>query len=324
MSKEAKIGIFFVAALLILGIIFELLGGVSLFEDRITLRARFDDVGELKEGNPVKLSGLKIGEVDRIEIGGDKIVVSFKVRRDAPVRKDSVASIRLTSLLGISYVNLSFGDPASPLAAEGDVLPSEESANINDILVKLDKTVSSFDVVLGENKDRIADILEGLDTVLGAAARGEGTLGRLIKDDSLYVEAKGAFENLNAISKTIREGRGTIGRLVADDSLYVEAESSLKKLGELAERLSTSKGTMGKLLNDDKLYDNAAEAAANLNQILKRINNGEGTLGKLVVDDSLYYDAQNATRKLEKTMDLQEDLAPLQTLGTAFGILTVF
>lgn len=256
MSKEIQLGIFFFIALVILGVVFELLNGIPFLQRHYTLKTYFSAIGELKPGNPVKLAGLEVGKVSAVKLGNNNIAVEIEIERGTPVKKDSVATIKLTSLLGISYVNVSFGSPESPLAKEGDVLKSEEQADINRILSKLESTISAFDFAIGENKDKINNILGSLDTILGNAAEG--------------------------------------------------------------------KGTIGKLLNDDTLYTQAAEAATNLNEILKRINRGEGTIGKLVTDDTLYFDALNITKKLEKTLDTQEDLAPLQTISAAFGIITLF
>jgi hypothetical protein len=43
-----------------------------------------------------------------------------------------------------------------------------------------------------------------------------------------------------------------------------------------------------------------------------------------VSDDSLYFDTKNAVKKVEKSVEIQEDLAPLSTLGATFGILAIF
>lgn len=324
MKTEVKVGIFFVVALVILLIIFEFIAGIPIFTKEYSLKTYFKSVGELKEGNPVKLSGVEVGKISKIKIVDGKIEVTLKVKKGTPVKNDSLATIKLTSLLGTSYINLAFGSPESPLAQPGSVLQSQEPADVSEILAKVESTVSSIESVFSDNSEKISSILNGLDTVLGGAARGEGTLGKLIKDDSLYNEARDTLANLNEISEDIKQGRGTLGKLVKDESLYNETKETMANLGQLAKRLNSAEGTFGKLLKDDTLYNQATEAATNLNSILKRINSGEGTIGKLVTDDSLYYDAKDAVKKVEKAVDTQEDLAPLTTIGTAFGILTVF
>ena len=327
MRTEFKVGLFFIVGLLILLAVFEFIGEIPFLRKEYSLRAYFKSIDELKEGNPVKFSGVEVGKVSKIEIVEGKIEVTFNVRKGTPVKKDSVASIRLTSLLGTSYINLTFGSPESPLATPGSVLASEEPADINEILAKVQSSVTSIEAAfgaLGDNKERISSILNGLDSVLGSAARGEGTIGKLLKDDSLYYEAKETFASINDVAVSIKEGRGTLGKLVTDESLYNETKTTMQNLGQLASKLNRAEGTFGKLLNDDTLYVQASEAATNLNSILKKVNNGEGTLGKLVSDDSLYFDSKNAVKKLEKSVEIQEDLAPLNTLGAAFGILTIF
>ena len=324
MKTEVKVGIFFVVGLVILLIIFEFIAGIPIFTKEYPFKTYFKSVGELKEGNLVKLSGVEVGKISKIKIVDGKIEVTLKVKKGTPVKNDSLATIKLTSLLGTSYINLTFGSPESPLAQPGSILASEEPADISEILAKVESAVSSIESVFSDNGEKIGSILNSLDTVLSGAARGEGTLGKLIKDDSLYNEARDTLANLNEISSDIKQGKGTLGKLVKDESLYNETKTTMANLGQLAKRLNSAEGTFGKLLKDDTLYNQATEAATNLNSILKRIDKGEGTIGKLVTDDSLYYDAKDAVKKVERAIDTQEDLAPLTTIGTAFGILTVF
>jgi phospholipid/cholesterol/gamma-HCH transport system substrate-binding protein len=330
MSTEFKVGVFFIVGLLILLAIFELIGGIPFIGGEYTLKAYFRSVDELKEGNPVKLNGVDIGKISEIRIADNRIEVVMSVKRGVIIKKDSVASIKLTGLLGTSYVNISFGSPESPVAAPGSVIASREPADINEILAKvesavgrLDSAFAAFDV-LGENKEQITKIINNVNSVLGDLSEGKGTLGKLLKDESLYDEAKGAMANINDISLSIKEGRGTLGKLVTDSSLFDQTKSAMSNFAKLSDSLSTSKGTLGKLLNDDSLYNQANEAATNLNSVLKKINKGHGTLGKLVNDDSLYFDAQNTLKKVDKGVDTAVDLAPLGIIGTSIGVITLF
>ncbi|MBU1206602.1 MAG: mammalian cell entry protein, partial [Proteobacteria bacterium] len=72
--------------------------------------------------------------------------------------------------------------------------------------------------------------------------KGEGTLGKLVKDDTLYtetkatmVEAKETLANLNKVSKQIESGEGTLGKLVKDDALYDETKKAIKSVNKAAE-----------------------------------------------------------------------------------------
>jgi phospholipid/cholesterol/gamma-HCH transport system substrate-binding protein len=330
MSNQVKVGIFFVVGLLILLAVFDFVGDIPFFRNEFKLRTYFDSIGELRQGNPVKLEGFDVGKVSNISVQDRKIEVEFAVNKDIGIRKDSVASINLTSLLGTSYINLTFGTPDSPLAVEGDVLPSQNPADINQILAKVDSAVGSIDGALsgldvfGANKEQLSNIVNNIDIVLEDVKEGKGTIGKLFKDDSLYNQAQSTFANVNEITTSVTEGKGTIGKLFTDESLYNDAKVALTSLGQLSKKISDSDGTLGKLINDDTLYNEATGAATHLNDILEKINTGQGTLGQLVNDDKLYKDAQDTLLKVDKSIDTLDDLAPLGVLGTALGVVTLF
>jgi phospholipid/cholesterol/gamma-HCH transport system substrate-binding protein len=330
MENSAKAGLFILFGFLLLLFVFEFVGELSFLEKRNHFKTNFQSIGELREGNPVKFSGVEVGRIKDISIKDNKIEVAIKVDEKVPVKKDTVASIRLTSLLGTSYINLSFGSPESGLASSGDVLLSEEPSDINELIADVQNTVNSisntfetFDI-FGENKEDVSKLIKNLSVVVTDISEGKGTLGKLVKDESLYNDATKTFANINEITSSIKSGQGTLGKLVTDDTLYIETRSAMTNLSKFTENISLEGGSLGKLLNDDTLYNEATEAAKNLNSILKKINNGEGTLGKLVNDDSLYLDAQETLQKVDKGVDTVEDLAPLGIVGTVFGVVTFF
>lgn len=330
MRNDLKVGLFVFLALIVLLFVLDFISDIPFLKSEKDLVAYFDTVAELKEGNPVKMEGVPVGKVSGIEIRDGRIAVVMSVDKKAPVKSDSVASIRLTSLLGTSYVNITFGSETAPIAKNMDVLQSAPAADLNEILVKLQSAADSMDSALGvfsslgENKEDINKIFTNLNVVLSDLAEGEGTLGKLLKDESLYNELTGTFANINDISRSIKEGKGTFGKLLNDDALYNDTKAAMSNLSRVSSNLADSKGTIGKLMNDDKLYNEATEAAANLNSILKKVNSGQGTLGKLVNEDDLYYDTKNTVMKVDKGVDTLEDLAPISTLGAIMGVMTVF
>jgi len=330
MNNNSKAGLFFLLGFLLLLFVFEFVGDIPFFDSSKQYRAYFKNVTELRVGNPVKLSGVEVGKITGIKIDKNHIEVSMKVNKDVPVKQDSKATIRLTSLLGISYLNLSFGSDGSQLALAGSTLPSDEPADINEILSNVQNTISSisstfetFDI-FGENKEDVSSLIKNLNTVVKNLSEGKGTLGKLINDDTLYNDVTSTFANINDITSSLKSGKGTMGKLLNDESLYNETREAMINLGNFAKNISLEGGTLGKLLNDDTLYDEATEAAINLNSILKKINSGEGTLGKLVNDDSLYMDAKDTLQKVDKSVDTIEDLAPLGIVGTVFGVVRFF
>ena len=63
-SLETRIGMFFALALVVAVIVIELTGGTSLFKRGHGINALFENIQDLKEGDPVKMAGVRIGTVN--------------------------------------------------------------------------------------------------------------------------------------------------------------------------------------------------------------------------------------------------------------------
>jgi phospholipid/cholesterol/gamma-HCH transport system substrate-binding protein len=66
---------------------------------------------------------------------------------------------------------------------------------------------------------------------------GQGTIGKLLTDDALYVNTTAAMTNVNEILLKVNGGQGTIGKLVNDQEFYKNAKLSLQKLDKAADGL---------------------------------------------------------------------------------------
>ena len=143
MKNEYRVGLFFMIGILVLVFVMDFLGDIPFFSNNRNVYTYFDSLGELRKGNPVKLEGLVIGRVSDIRLEDRKLKVEMEIKQDAPVKNDSVASIQLTSLLGTSYVNVTFGSAESAENFGKYPLPSIEPTDLNKILAKLDSALAA-------------------------------------------------------------------------------------------------------------------------------------------------------------------------------------
>ncbi len=74
-------------------------------------------------------------------------------------------------------------------------------------------------------------------TVVDQINSGQGTIGKLVKDDTLYRETTATMTNLREITEKINSGQGTVGKLVNDQEFYKNAKLSLQKLDKATESL---------------------------------------------------------------------------------------
>ncbi|MBI5015239.1 MAG: MCE family protein [Deltaproteobacteria bacterium] len=134
----------------------------------------------------------------------------------------------------------------------------------------LEKLTGDLDQVVTENRDdlrqtltnlrestaKLSGTIDAAQELLIAARSPQGTLGRLMTDDSLYRDLRSAAGELNAVLGRMDKGEGTLGKLLSDDSLYTELEGSAANLKSIAEKIDKGEGTLGKLVNDKSVHDN--------------------------------------------------------------------
>jgi phospholipid/cholesterol/gamma-HCH transport system substrate-binding protein len=319
-TLETRLGIFFALALIATFLIMEMIGSFDFFKRGIRVHAQFGTVQELKEGDPVKMAGVQVGRVEKIELMEDKVDVTMKLNMPDNVHTDSIAIIKFAGLMGQNFVEIRFGSTTAPKAGDNTQIKSEEQPDVSMLMARLDKVArgiervtesisgESFEKLLGpltdfvkENSPRLTAILSNLRIISAQVAEGKGTVGRLINDDTFYQFALGAVTNLN---ETASEIKATVS----------QAKSIVAEITE-------GKGTLGKLAKDETLYKETTIALTNLREILQKINQGQGSIGKLVNDESFYKNAKLSLQKLDKATEGLEDQGPLTVLGIVVGNL---
>ncbi len=317
-SLETRLGIFFALVFVAAFVLFEMVGGGRFFDSGIPIKARFNSAGDLKVGDPVKLAGVDVGRVQAIRIADSKVEVSMTVEPAAGVRTDSKASIKFSGMMGQNFMAIDFGNPASPVASTGALLESREQPDLAAIMSKLESAADGmqnmtksfsgedFTKLLGpmtdmikDNQPRIASILSNLDSVTTGINKGEGTLGRLLKQDTLYVQTLQAVTNLIASTEDLKLTLSTTRQMMAD--------------------MNSGKGTIGRLLVDDSLFRETTNMITNLREVAEKLNRGNGTVGQLINDDAFLRNLKLTLQKVEKATETLEDDGKRQVIGTAAG-----
>lgn len=346
LSVEKKVGVFFIAGLIVLGVMLEIGEKWNPFEKRVFYRTYLTSITGLKVGDPVRLSGVDVGKITTITILDDKIQIDFEVKPDTKIRTDSVAGLRLTNLLGGQFLGITFGSPNAPLLEPGGTVKGKDVANI-DIIVDnvsdLTKDAKKFieelnknqnevmhkiSGILDDNRANLRDSIANLNSITTKFDRGEGSLALLLNDKALYNNTNETTTYLKDITGKISRGEGSVGKLVNDDAFYNDAKvamsdirDSMKDVKDIASKINKGEGTMGRLVNDESLYTELRDASKNISEISRKINDGQGTLGKLVNEDGLYRDTTAAMKKVEKAAEGLGDSGPISVIGSIIGTL---
>jgi phospholipid/cholesterol/gamma-HCH transport system substrate-binding protein len=314
-SLETKLGIFVALTVIAAVVIVETLGDVGLFHGGYHVSALFDTVQDLKVGDSVKMAGVEIGRVEKVGLDetNSKVSVTMKLHPDVTVKTDSTAIIKFTGLMGQNFVSVDFGSPSAPVAVDGAVLETEEQPDLSAIMAKLDKAAAGI--------QKFGDSFSGdkIDNILGP-------LTDFFKQNSGHIG--GAISNIENVTGQIAAGQGTVGKLIYEDTFYTSAlttvtnmQDAVAQAKQVINGISSGQGTLGKLVTDETLYNSTTASMTNLNQILLKVNHGDGTVGKLVNDQEFYKNAKVSLQKLDKAADGLEDTGPLSVIGTMMSNL---
>ena len=312
-SLETRLGIFVVLVIIAAVVVVETLNGWHPLHHGYSVSALFETVQDLKTGDEVKMAGVQIGRVDKIAIEDNKVRVSMTINEDAPVKTDSSATIKFTGLMGQNFVSVDFGSTSAPHIIDGSILATTEQPDLNSIMAKLNDAANGIqNAMKGFTGDTINNLL--------------GPLTDLIKQNSGNLSA--TVTNIESITGQIASGQGTVGKLIYDQTLYNSAMGTVSNLQiavasaqKMFNSVTNGQGTIGKLMTDETVYNELAGSMTNLHQILLKINGGQGTVGKLVNNQDFYKNAQLSLQKLDKAADGLEDQGPLTVLGSLVSTL---
>jgi len=138
-SKDTVVGIFVVIGLICIGYMTVKLGKVGFFGDNTySLYAKFNTVTGLREGNPVNMLGLQIGQVQKFTMDQENqvIKVEFKINKGIEIFDDAIASIKTEGLIGDKYVAIDPGGGGDLLADGGTITDTNSPTDIMDLVSK--------------------------------------------------------------------------------------------------------------------------------------------------------------------------------------------
>ena len=138
-TRDLIVGVFVLAGLLALGYLSLTVGGLEFGgPDRIVLRATFDDIGGLSARAPVRVAGVKIGQVARIDLDEDlRAEVFLEVDAGVELSIDSSAAIRTAGLLGDQFISVELGAEDENLQAGEEFAFTESALSIDKLVGRL-------------------------------------------------------------------------------------------------------------------------------------------------------------------------------------------
>ncbi|MDQ0748047.1 virulence factor Mce-like protein [Streptomyces africanus] len=204
--------------------------------DGETYSAAFAEAGGLKPGDEVRIAGVKVGKVEEVDLDGDHVKVTFKIKGEPGFGTETGASIRVKTILGAKYLAL---HPKG----RGRLEPGSE--------IPLKRTVPAYDVVQAFSD--LTTTTEKVDT--DRLAKALDTISTTFEDSPQEVRA--SLKGLSKISRTVASRDKALGELL---------DHANGVTGVLADR----SGDFTALVEDgDKLFKEINKRRAAIHKLLK-------------------------------------------------------
>ena len=137
--------------------------------DDVLYRIHFNEsVSGLALGDPVKFRGVDVGTVKAMALDTTdprKVQVDVRLRKEAPVKTDTRASLKLKGITGVVFIELNGGAPnAQSLAAvtpEGQIPEiASEKSSLTTVMDQLPKVIEKFSAIEEQTKKVMTDVGE--------------------------------------------------------------------------------------------------------------------------------------------------------------------
>lgn len=296
---ELRVGVLTIATIAILIIfILSVTGDISLFKKKLTYTTRLNAAEGLKSGDEVRLAGKLVGKVEAVDFdevpvsANDKpILVTMSLDanevRDR-IRVDSRAVLAQQGFLGDRVIDITPGTRSADPIREGGNIESADVAGLTAVFGGASDLLVQFNAV----GKQLQELMENVQ-------KGEGTIGKLLHDDALYVNLNRTVVEFQGIANRVGKGTGTVAKLLNDPKLYDDLRAVTNDFQGIVADVRAGKGTLGKLMTDEQFYRQANDLLAKFNatadkfdRITADIEAGRGTLGKFIKDEKIHEDLQ--------------------------------
>ncbi len=318
---ELVVGAFVALVFLGLAVFTIVISGKNLFNDEVFgIEVVLPDAMGLRPNDPVIARGTTVGSVKDVRFQPDGVHV--KAQLEAPVQFHEGYSITVvsTSILGGRQLVLKEGEPDAPVVENVNALVGQKPSDLmEDATAAIARVREFLDTDVLTN---LVEFSESLKEIGRRLEDGEGTIGRLLAEDSVYTNLDATVANVRLITDRLERGEGTVGKLLStNDVVHADIRSALASAKEaldtvksaaanidkISARVERGEGTIGQLLStNDTAYADLKAALANIRKVTDDLKGGQGLAGRLVYDKKL---GEDASQLLENLNGVSERLA---------------
>ncbi|HVN77240.1 MAG TPA: MlaD family protein [Thermoanaerobaculaceae bacterium] len=301
MSHTARVGVFMLAALIVLGVFIVKIEEIPIgtHGSRVRFQATFPSVAGLDEKSPVRIAGVRVGIVEAISLQGDRAVATLALDPGVVLHEGARAEVTSLGMLGDKYVELFPGSPDKPPLPHGSTLAGTSPIGFDEALKSFNSAFANIDAVAGsmratlagpEGQKRLDEIVENIRQVTAEfrkvveanRSNVDATLSN-VRDFSqtLKTELPRLADKLVAIAdhldELIQENRGNVDASVANvKELTAQLRTTVDNINKITGKIASGEGSIGKLVSNPETTDNLNAALKSGKSAAESIKNTFG------------------------------------------------
>lgn len=254
---------------------------LPLIGDGETYSAAFAEAGGLKPGDEVRIAGVKVGKVKEVDLDGDHVKVTFKIKGEPGFGTETGASIRIKTILGAKY--LALHPKGGGQLAPGSEIPLKRTVPAYDVVQAFSDLTTTTEQV---DTDRVAEAMDTISTTfedspaeVRASIKGLSQISRTVasRDKAL----RELLDHANGVTEVLADRSSDFTTLVEDgDKLFKE----ISRRREAIHRLLKSSAALGIQLSG-LVQDNDKEigpALEGLNRVVEMLERNQSSLDRSI------------------------------------------
>lgn len=338
---QFRVGVMVFATLLIAAILVAMFGEMpNLVHGSYTIKIAFAQAPGVREGTPVRKSGIHIGRVTKVEFArgpsgrpDTRVLVTAQIEGDKSIYPDEACYVQ-SNLLGdaaLEFIRVSgkpvSTEPLKPGAQINGVYTPDPATMIGDMQRELKESISS---VTGTSRE-LAEVSKTFSTTLcrvnNMLDENRAGLNAAVQQSSKTLEsvdmAARSLQRLIGDNETQQAIKDSMRRL---PQIAEETECTLRTVRQAASQMDRTFGSVERITNalgSEQVLGRLSSSAANLDRTMAtvaeftdKLNNSNGSLGRMVRDPELYENLNRAARNIERvTREVQPILDDARVLS---------
>ena len=285
MSTEAKVGAFAIGGIAMLGAALIGLGDIHFgAEKNIILYAGFKQVLGLENQADVRLSGVPVGKVERIENDGGGVTVTLKVNQDVKIPDNSTATVLSVGVMGDKFINITPGKDDGEYLRDGDHINVTEEADMNKMFDGIDKVLTKVETLLQSVEDIVGNetfqksVVEMSNNMKSASEHMNGlmeNLERVSRDNEQNINQMATQLNtllatMNASMANVEHMTANLDKFAGDPQTVADLKNTLTNISAMSKSIASTAENIDKFVGDPQVTDDMKITISNARNLTER------------------------------------------------------